>query len=75
MSRHTLAARTRAVAAYTAAGALTAIVAFIAAIPFTGPPAAAVTADAAVLVGWPTLCAADRIGRRRATNTTTGDHA
>jgi hypothetical protein len=54
----------RAGATYTVAGALTAAAAFVASIPFTGVAVTAVTADAAVLVGWPTLLAADAITAR-----------
>ena len=61
-----------AAAAYTTAGLLTAVVAFLASIPFTGLAATAVTCDAAVLVGWPALCTADTITRRH-TNTTPGN--
>lgn len=58
----------RTIAAYTAASLLTAIAAFVASIPFTGAAVTAVTIDAAVLVGLPTLRAADRITFHRTTN-------
>lgn len=62
MSRRTLA---REVALYAAAGMVTAVVAFLASIPFTDlPTIAAMTANSAVLVGWPTLLAADAVARR-----------
>ncbi|TVZ96460.1 hypothetical protein [Streptomyces sp. BK340] len=62
----------RAAITYTTACTATTVVAFLASIPFTGLAATAVTIDAAVLVGWPTLLAADTI-TRHPTNTTTGN--
>lgn len=62
MTRRTLACR---LAAYLAAGTVTAIVAFLASIPVTNQLAlVACTADAAALAGWPTLHAADAVARR-----------
>lgn len=58
----------RTIAAYTAASLATAVVAFVASIPFTGPAVTAVTIDAAVLVGLPALHAAGRITFHRTTN-------
>ena len=52
-------------AAYTAAGTVTAVVAFLASIPVTDQlTLVGWTADTAVLVGWPTLLTADAITRR-----------
>lgn len=56
--------RAREAAAYIVAGGLTAAVAFVASIPFTGLAATAVTADVAMLVGYPTLLVADAITAR-----------
>jgi hypothetical protein len=56
----------RGAVAYAVAGALTAVVAFLATIPCTDfVTIAGMTADAAALVGWPTLLAADAITRHR----------
>lgn len=63
MSRQTL---IQGAVAYMAAGVVTAVVAFLVSIPFTDMATiAGLTADAAVLVGWPTLLAADSLTRRR----------
>lgn len=51
---------------YAVASAVTAVVAFLVTIPFAdGLTIAGMTADTAVLVGWPTLLAADAVTRRR----------
>ena len=60
----------RAAGAYTAAALATAVTAFVASIPFTGVAVTAVTADAAILVGFPALLAADRITFHRRGSTT-----
>lgn len=55
-----------AVASYGIASALTAAVAFLASIPYSDPlTVLAVTADAAAVVGFPALLAADRITNHR----------
>jgi hypothetical protein len=58
---------THQLAAYLAAGTVTAVVAFLATIPFTDQlTLIGMTADSAVLAGWPTLLAADAVTSRRA---------
>ena len=59
-------AAARTVLAYGLASTVTAIAAFLASIPFTDPTAiAAITADAAILIGWPVLLFTDHTTNRR----------